>query len=369
MKALSAAAAALALACPAWAQTPYPCPSDPGFCYRDVADDGCFDVGTDEGPIDAELLATSSFDPTPPPGSIICPPSVTSLEAPAAMQLATPAGSGIRFYGKPKISPGLQLQSGADILVSGRVSLPRLAPGSQSLELDAEGTILVEASTRPIGYTNQFGRPRVRVRSANGDVVVGGRSKIKGGPVTLEAPSGNVTILDKVKFHDQGLGISAGGAVLAHDLKCRDDLGIAASLVELGGTTVVRKGELSVGATTNIDIDRLIAHGGVILSGHDVTLGIAALGPPRPSKTKDRFVRVLASGAVQLTNFGQTIDLDSAIETTGTSLSIVGSKIRGKASAPKDYEIIGGPGATCDLTGSTFKNVNVLVTCDDVVGP
>lgn len=28
----------------------YPCPSAPGFCYRDVGDDGCFDsVVDDEG--------------------------------------------------------------------------------------------------------------------------------------------------------------------------------------------------------------------------------------------------------------------------------------------------------------------------------
>lgn len=26
----------------------YACPTDPGFCYRDLANDGCFDSGADQ---------------------------------------------------------------------------------------------------------------------------------------------------------------------------------------------------------------------------------------------------------------------------------------------------------------------------------
>lgn len=60
----------------------YPCPSDPGFCYLDVDSDGCFDEGTDDGPLD-DRLSSGSF---PPDGqrpddsaSIVCPPSVREL--------------------------------------------------------------------------------------------------------------------------------------------------------------------------------------------------------------------------------------------------------------------------------------------------
>ncbi len=56
----------------------YPCPSDPGFCYRDIGNDGCFDSGTDVGPITAAIEA-SSTPSAPIPGSIVCPPSVSSL--------------------------------------------------------------------------------------------------------------------------------------------------------------------------------------------------------------------------------------------------------------------------------------------------
>ena len=58
----------------------YTCPSDPGFCYFDVGNDGCFDGGTDAGPINADLEA-GAFPPVgpPDPGSIVCPPSVKKL--------------------------------------------------------------------------------------------------------------------------------------------------------------------------------------------------------------------------------------------------------------------------------------------------
>lgn len=348
----------------------YPCPADPGFCYRDVADDGCFDPGTDEGPIDAELLSSSTFDPAPPPGSIICPPSVQKLEAPSTMLIATPSGSSIRIYGKPRISPGLELRSGGEILLAGRVSLPGLAPGNQRVYLDAEETIWLEASTRPTGFANGVARPQVRATSVNGDVVVGPKNKIKAGRVTLEAPAGSVTILDGVNFHDQGVAIHAGGTVLTKDLRMRDDLGVAGAQVELAGTTAVRKGNVSVRALVgDVLIDRLIAGGDVVLTGEDVTLGRAVLGPPRPSRMRDRFVRISATGAIQITNFAQSPDLNSLIETTGTSISMLFSKVKGKGSTLPDYEIIAGPGSVCDLTGSSFRKIELAVSCDTVVGP
>src|SRR6185369_16768742 len=77
----------------------YPCPSDPGFCYRDFGDDGCFDVGVDDGPINDEIEAQSTFPGSPDPGSIVCPPSVLELVATGgAMRLATATGSSILFY-------------------------------------------------------------------------------------------------------------------------------------------------------------------------------------------------------------------------------------------------------------------------------
>ena len=55
----------------------YGCGSDPGFCYRDVGGDGCYDAGTDEASIDGALTDAGGYEATT--GSIVCPPSVKKL--------------------------------------------------------------------------------------------------------------------------------------------------------------------------------------------------------------------------------------------------------------------------------------------------
>ncbi len=97
MKLIRAVLALLLMAPPALALE-YPCPSDPGFCYRDVGNDGCFDGGVDDGPIKAEIEGQFSFPPFPDPGSIVCPP-VDIVESDIRGRKGTPtitvsAGSG-----------------------------------------------------------------------------------------------------------------------------------------------------------------------------------------------------------------------------------------------------------------------------------
>src|SRR6185436_14403237 len=89
----------LCLASPAFALD-YNCPTDPGFCYLDVGNDGCFDSGTDVGPID-DQLETGDF-PSPPgppdPGSIVCPPRVKTLTTTNGIDWHTAAGGSILLH-------------------------------------------------------------------------------------------------------------------------------------------------------------------------------------------------------------------------------------------------------------------------------
>lgn len=120
----------------------YPCPSDPGFCYRDVANDGCFDSGVDEGPINDEIEGYEEFPVVPEPGSIVCPPSVLELTpSDTSIRLETLPGSSIMLYGARIITSGaFALVSGGEALVGGRV----LVGGSISSVVIAEENIYVE---------------------------------------------------------------------------------------------------------------------------------------------------------------------------------------------------------------------------------
>lgn len=350
------------------AVTEYPCPSDPGFCYRDVADDGCFDSGVDEGPIDDEIRTTTAVDPAPPPGSVICPPSVKNLVGESgSMFITTPPGSSIRFYGKPKISPGLRLTSGGEILFSGNAAADVFNDGG-TLILEAEDTVYVEGSTREIGFGRGIALPPFIVTSHTGNIIVGPKKRHWVGPVVLRAPAGNVTILEKVKFR-RNLEIDALGTVHADGLSVGSHFNVDAASVTVMGKA--KAGSVTTDCTGDVSFDniRVTTHR-VTIEGHNVTIGTSAEGPPRPSKFKKRQLLLDATGDVRIVFLSDKAQFNSHIRTTGSSIELLGSKINGNKTSPADYEITAtGPASTCDLTGTTFKNVDLLVSCDTVIGP
>lgn len=108
---LSLAAVCLLVAAPAIALD-YPCPSDPGFCYFDRANDGCFDVGTDDAPSEAEFLQLPYYPFPSEPGSVICPPSVTELKLFRAFWRLEPGGEVLLYGAHLRVDHRAEIESG-----------------------------------------------------------------------------------------------------------------------------------------------------------------------------------------------------------------------------------------------------------------
>lgn len=75
-----------------------------------------------------------------------------------------------------------------------------------------------------------------------------------------------------------------------------------------------------------------------------------------------------ATGAIQMDNLRITGTRDVTIATTGTTVDILESSLRGGKGTPT-ITISAGPGSTCDLTGTMVKKATLVTSCDTVVGP
>ena len=346
--------------------TVYPCPSDPGFCYRDIGDDGCFDAGVDEGPINDEIQSSTTIDPAPPPGSVICPPSVEVLEREYGdIVVTTPSGSSIRFYGRPKISPALQLYSGGDILLQGTVEMYiGRCDWFCTNTFFAEGNVLLEASILTFGFGKSW-NSYLRVQSDTGDVIIGPKTRHGNSNNDVRALAGNVTILEKVNFNKGNLTVRADGELSADGLRVKSYFIASVEGISLAGRTKARWYSLDAGAG-DFSTEGLQASGGgkFEIAGHNITIGTS---PTERTRHKGG-LKIDATGDIRILGLVQGArDKSTVLTTTGTLIEVLGSKMSNARN--RWFDITAGPGSTCDLTGTTFKKRRPDVRCDTVIGP
>lgn len=366
----------------------YPCASDPGFCYRDIGDDGCFDSGVDEGLINDEIETSTGFPAVPAAGSIVCPPSVKKIQSVAGedIYLETAPGSSILIYAARVVAQDFLTISGDRLLLGGRVD----CAGTLSRHL-AAGDIDIEKGGKATPSVSP--NPTFEVKSATGDIRVGPKSKFSAGKlVSLEAPLGNITLEEGVRISAKGgssrtdLTVSAGGDVEMTRASL-NAVGDTSSWIVIQGSNIrlSKRTTVKSRARTSPLVFRILAPGGDVdierlamsispwltIEGANVTIGIeqnGKIGRSRITTKSLRPVDIVATGAIAISRLALNASADVTIETTGTSIDILDSKLSGTAATPT-IEVTAGPGSTCDLTGTTVKSATLVTSCDTVVGP
>ncbi len=363
----------------------YPCPADPGFCYRDVADDGCFDAGPDVGPINADIESSSSFPAVPPPGSLVCPPSVKRLTATATdIRLATAAGSSVLFYAA-KIDgvDDFAIVSGGDILLGETVR------GRRDAVLEASGDVVVE---KGVDLKQAIVDGIVSMSATGGNVTIGPKARFRAAGIFAEAISGNVELLEKVKITARFLPTTPADVFLeaSGDVTMNNATFVitgssvrfkaeGANVFVVGKSKIKMKGEFSptsadITATRgDVVVDSLIMRtdAPIAVSGANVTIGVEDDGKTRKSKiTQVReiggSVDILATGAIDLTNVALVSAAEVLIDTSGTTVNVRDSVLKGKKASPT-FTVSAGAGSTCDLTGATVQSATLATNCDTVV--
>lgn len=370
MKSLATLFLALALllvatATPAMALD-YPCPSDPGFCYLDVANDGCFDAGSDTGPIDA-LLEAGAY--APGSGSIICPPSVAKLNLLTGGDWTTQAGSRIELYAAKIDVHGrrLDMNSGDAVLLGGPIK------SYNRVTVVAVGDIVVEGKLT--GFAADL-------TSADGDILCLPGARFRTHLSATTVGGGNV-VLDQVRV--KGIAdISATGDVILRSVQVKTMQTIA-----IEGQNILSEGKLalktsqtfsSIGldATAEIRVERAaINSGGTLrMSGADVLLGL----PGANGKLKRSSLRagvwapglgpeINATGDVVLEQVTIKSPREFEIHTTGSTVTLRDSVVKNGGSSPGLSTVVATPGSTCDFSGTKFINNALSASCGTVVGP
>jgi hypothetical protein len=342
----------------------YPCPTDPGFCYFDVADDGCFDGGVDDGPIDAALEA-GAYAPGVP-GSIVCPPSVKKLTGQSTINWQTEAGGDIRIYG-------------ARIGMSGDQHLLFTAGGRVDVEgqIATAGFILIRGD-EGVSLDGRFASSddNVTVRSENGDIDVAERSsfKTRGSNRLITNNGGAITVGSRVKMRSKfgSSGIEADGAAHTTDLVIVGDGGeVRGSTVEMTGRTIVGipssddGGFFQIGGGT-VDIEVIRAKAGFISVNATGNLSIGGPGQPSRLRSGEEDVLVFSGGDVRFENVRISTPKSESFAVTTTSglIELLDSFVRAGA-----FELSPTSPSTCDVTGTSWKKVDPVFDCDVVVGP
>lgn len=355
----------------------YPCPSDPGFCYFDVGNDGCFDSPADTGPITADLEAGIYPDPGPPvAGSIVCPPSVKKLNALAKIEWSTATGGDILMYDVKIKASGVDCDAGGELHFDGKIisggGLFLRADGDVSIDgrfVAKDGQLYIESINGSMALadrTNIKARNTVWVRTYNdGDIVVGNKSKLKskdGAPSIIsegDATTSNVFMQGGGGVSIRGDNITMVGRSTMQAL--RDD--------DYGHVSI----NTNLGEVGKVEIDWLIASGrGAFINVGSFALGLPINGEVKKSKIKSSRGNIFidADGPITLDRVTMTTPKEWLgprgvdLETEGTQLDLLSSSVRGGF-----FRLETAPGGTCDITGTTWTNVTPTFNCDTVVGP
>jgi len=370
-------------------------PSDPGFCYLDVGNDGCFDAGTDTGPIDASLQAGRFPDPSPPgedlptdPGSIVCPPSVTTLALPFGEKTdwRTAAGSDILIFGarmlyrslagdgqsddQIEMRSGRSLYLGKELMVASRHADPSIA-----VLLQAEDDVTIDGGVRVIKSCNNPGDCHpVRVVSVGGDVELGAKTKYFGSEVDISA-AGSVTLEPKVQvktYTFAGASIDAGGVLEMTQPKYQTSrLRFWTQGIVVHGTGAFQASESTLDwdagfAAVIADALKLDVEADLSIRGDSIQVG----GPAKSKmRTRRPFseIDLTAPGAISLSNADLT-SFDILLDTAGTTLTLAESRAKA-LQAGSTTTVQTGAGSTCDFTGTQFLGTTLGHDCGTVIGP
>ena len=338
----------------------YPCPSDPGFCYLDVGNDGCFDGDTDTGPIDDHLESGDYNTVSPVVGSIVCPPSVSGLNITSAdldMKWMTTGGGHVRLYATALMKPTggkLNIFAEGDILLGGTLhfSTDARAGGDVSLHSDAWIAPFIVAG----GHIDIA--PGVRIRA---------------GFLGLAAEAGGVTFGDKVRIRCSQLQL-LGGSVHASNLQltASGDIRVwGTSWVAEGFTKLKTKpgGGILLSMTDEVTFDRLLAKTSTYfaVTGSELAVSSPDGKPSRVQVGKNGAVSIDVSGVVSLDKVDLRVGEADPFpnEVVGASISHTRGKLRGRAGTSIMFDAAG----ACDVTETVVKKTALIMTCDTVVGP
>lgn len=356
---------ALALILPTAANAaPYACPSDPGFCYLDLANDGCFDPPDDTGPIDA-LLEAGMYEP--PAGSIVCPPSVRNIElTPTTARWTVAAGSRVEIYSAKLTGRRVLVTSGDSVLIGGPTRLLSF------LEVEAETDIVVEGKHKsPLDLLSTAGEIRVEPGA-------GVQSFLR-----AETLGGGDIVLDETVLKGT-VDVAASGDLILRSVRAKTNHSIRFrgnnidSTGKLAVRTTDRPTSIRFEADQEVRIERISARSGgsIRINAIDVRIGL----PDASGRLKRSSLRagtwapslgpqIMASGDVVLDQVTVRGPRELEIDTTGTVVTLRDCVVKNGGSSLGLTTITAGPGSTCDLTGSRFINNTPAVTCGAVTGP
>ena len=352
----------------------YSCPSDPGFCYFDRANDGCFDPGTDDGPIEDQLALATFFVPYPDPaepGSIVCPPSVTKLKVEDANWRTEEDGDVLLFAAR--LAARIQIESG------GRLHLGGGADGDEIVTLSARDdvSILRKMQAKEKG----FGVASVTIESTSGGFELGSRGRLICEGSCSVAAAGDIVLAERssINAKDGFLRLDAGGWVFTDGTTIR-----GAGPVDIVGAGLTSAGRLALQSGVNsiqvdagiggpILIDQLKAkaqsHRTIGFTGGTIEIGRPVDGKIRTSTVKGpASFDIDASGPIRVERT-QILKAQSIDFTTGaTEARFVAGRVIGSSASPSTMTMTAGAGSTCDITGSLFK-ATLVTNCDTVIGP
>ena len=375
MKILGMVLASLLLTAPAYALD-YTCPSDPGFCYFDRGLDGCFDGGTDDGPIESALEydGANTYPNPSEPGSIICPPSVTKLDLTEA-RWTTELDGDILLYAA-KLSVGeAWLNSGRRIFLGAGA-----ASNDGRINLNGRANVIVSGkiqTTLPGDFDASLG-----LTSQLGAVVFEDGTKVSAeGIIDLRTQFGPLSFGSgtNIKSRKGCIRLNVAGAVDGDRTSLQSPCRIEAFAGSMSFTGLLKaktKGSLRLNATAGpfeADQVKLTAATDefVSVAGDGVEIGRPGIkGKVNKSKARGGEVYVYSREDLSLDRLSVSRATLVSIRAVQTSLALTDSRVLGKASAPTDVTIEAeGAGSTCDLTDTLFANATVTTLCDTVVGP
>lgn len=236
------------------------------------------------------------------------------------------------------------------------------------------------------------------VESTTGDIRVRAKARFSAGSgAVFRAPSGSITFDDgvRVRLRDGTQAIVIAEALGAIHLERAgfdiQSAGKLASRLEILGGSVSLAGKTKIeilGSAGPHRVDIRASAGDVVLgrplftstapitlSGHNVAIGVEENGNLSTSRItfKDQtgvgVLEVVASGQLDVRNLRlrTAAATSSSFEGSGTEVNVRESDLIGTGATT--FEVSGGAGSTCDLTGTTVRKASLVVACESVEGP
>lgn len=395
----------------------YACPADPGACFVDVENDGCFDADSDTLGVEVQMVA-ADFDTIDfgPGAGLVCPPSVKRLDI-AGIDVNWRSRGDASFFGTKIHVPknvdrfaGWDLRfsaAGAARLVDVKITGDAGAAGGFSAggELYLSGEVhfplCVECTTR-----GQF----FLITGDGAPLRVGPNTTIEAGAIVIqtnegdpaEGPAGRM-VLDRgvklrqtdpdefVYLHAYGLRPFPPVLISASDLSINAKGKIWVSAhggVVLSGRTRLQAAGLpddSPGFDFSIlfnvtggplEISSVTAHAvhSIIINGDPVAAlrgGTVAIGPENDVRARRSRLRAVAADALISVNSELSIDFERVtleasrilLKQKGTHLEFRNGRIQGRG--PNANVRIRAPeGASCDLARTTVDKASLSTSCE-----